>query len=409
MRMLKLRTLFIFRGLQALGIACFLCNPVTGQISGQGSPTVEQRLQALELKVQRLAKENADLRMQLQDEQQSFPRPLQVNPTGKESKLMVGGFLQGQAEFGHAVDPRWSGIPDRLFFRRARIYVGGGFAENFEFKAEIDLQGNTLGAGTAHMTRANEIYINWSKYEQANLRFGQLKPAFGVEALTSDTKLLTIERSLSSDRLADGRQLAASIAGVLPNKQLRYLAVVAQGNGSNVSANDNRKFQKSLRVEYTPWSHPHSSLILGANGLWTEDNSIGKVGFGFAGNRFAGEREMLGIDVQWMHAPVNINAEWLQGTFKPVGAVPADRFKAQGWHATAAYSVIPGKLQLVWREESFDPNTSVHGDAFNTTTLGLNYYLKGDDIKLMIDYLTGDPPGGNGKAERLLGRIQLVF
>jgi len=366
--------------------------------------SLEDRLNALEQRVQALAKENTDLKKQL-GWKESTP-PVLAQPGGKETRVTVGGFLQGQAEFGHASDTRWNGVKDRFFFRRARIYVAGSFAEDFDFKAELDLQGNTLGASTGNLARANEIFINWRKYPAANLRFGQLKPAFGAETLLSDTKMLTIERSLASERLTDGRQLAIGALGDLFGKKLSYYAVVAQGNGSNVSANDNNKFQQSARIVFTPISTAHDKVALGVNGLWTTDTGITKSDLGLAGNLFTGSRSMSGLDAQWTHGPLELGAEWLHGSFRPTGGVS---FKAEGWHATAAYFLIPAKLQAVYREESFDPNTATGGNTFRTHLFGLNYYVKGDDIKFGLDYLDGHVPGSTKDGGRVLSRVQVIF
>ena len=366
--------------------------------------SLEDRLNALEQRVQALAKENTDLKKQL-GWKESTP-PVLAQPGGKETRVTVGGFLQGQAEFGHASDTRWNGVKDRFFFRRARIYVAGSFAEDFDFKAELDLQGNTLGASTGNLARANEIFINWRKYPAANLRFGQLKPAFGAETLLSDTKMLTIERSLASERLTDGRQLAIGALGDLFGKKLSYYAVVAQGNGSNVSANDNNKFQQSARIVFTPISTAHDKVALGVNGLWTTDTGITKSDLGLAGNLFTGSRSMSGLDAQWTHGPLELGAEWLHGSFRPTGGVS---FKAEGWHATAAYFLIPAKLQAVYREESFDPNTATGGNTFRTHLFGLNYYVKGDDIKFGLDYLDGHVPGSTNDGSRVISRVQVIF
>lgn len=376
-------------------------------LPAQTAPSVEERLKALEQQVQGLAKENAELKQQLG--WKGAAAPVLPQPGGKETKLIVGGFLQGQAEFGRAADPRWAAVKDRFFFRRARIYLAGSFAEDFDFKAELDLQGNTLGAGTGQLARANEIYINWRKYAFANVRFGQLKPAFGAEALASDTSIFTIERSLASDRLTDGRQLAASVAGELWGRKLSYLAVVANGNGSNVSANDNSKFSKSARLAYTPVATAGDKLTIGVDGLWTDDVNVTKSDLGLPGNLFTGSRRMSGVDVTWTHGRLDLNAEWLHGTFKPAGALPAARFVAEGWQATAAYFLIPAKLRAVVREEAFDPDTAIGGNTMHTTTLGLNYYLKGEDIKFMLDYLNGQVPGSTTDGGRLLTRVQIVF
>ncbi|MDI1335177.1 MAG: porin [Lacunisphaera sp.] len=376
-------------------------------LSAQTVPTVEERLKALEQQVQTLAKENTDLKKQLG--WKDTVAPVLPVPGGHEARLVVGGFLQAQAEFGHAADPRWNGVNDRFFFRRARIYLAGSFAEDFDFKAELDLQGNSLGASTGNLARANEIYVNWHKYPFANVRFGQLKPAFGAEALASDTSIFTVERSLSSDRLTDGRQLAAAVFGEVLDKKVNYLVIAANGNGANVSANDNSGFQRSARVTFTPVATASDKLVLGVDGLWTTDTAVSKSDFGFTGNLFSGSRNMRGADLFWTHGRFDLNAEWLHGTFKPASATPAAKFSAEGWQATAAWYLIPAKLRAVFREESFDPNTSIGGNTIRTSVFGLNYYLKGEDIKFMIDYLDGRVPGSSTDGGRVLTRVQVIF
>lgn len=369
--------------------------------------SLEDRLTALERQVSDLSRENAVLKQQL-GWKGAVP-PVLLQPGGKENRLVVGGFLQGQAEFGHASDPRWVGVKDRFFFRRARIYLAGSFAEDFDFKAELDLQGNTLGAGTGQLARANEIYLSWRRYAFATLRFGQLKPAFGGEALESDTSLFTIERSLANDRLTDGRQLAVSFAGDLFKKKVRYSAVVANGNGANVSANDNSGFSKSARVTFVPVATANDQVSIGVNALWTEDVNAMKSDLGLSGNLFTGARAMRGVDVAWAHGRLDLKAEWLRGTFKSAGVLTAGRFEAEGWQVTAAYFVVAARLQAVIREEAFDPDRALAGNAFHLTTVGLNYFLKGEDIKFMVDYLDGQIPGTDADGGRILSRVQIVF
>lgn len=372
-----------------------------------GEPTVEDRLKTLESLVQNLARENAELKKELGWKDNKVP--VLVQPVGKETKLSVGGFLQAQGEFGQAADSRWTGVKDRFFFRRARIYVTGSFAENFDFKAELDLQGNSLSAGTGLLARANEIFICWRKYDFATVRFGQIKSAFGAEQLASDTRLFAIERTLSNDRLTDGRQLGLSVGGDLLDKKISYLFVLSNGNGVNVSANDNSKFNKSAHLYFTPVATKENKLVFGAGGLWTEDVNVSKSGFGFAGNLFTGERYSWGADAQYNHGPFDLSAEWLHNTFKPANALPAAKFEAEGWQVTAAYFVIPSKLQAVIRREGFDPNTAVGADATRSWTVGLNYLIKGEDLRLMLDYIHGEVPGSTTDGGRWLTRMQVLF
>jgi phosphate-selective porin OprO and OprP len=371
--------------------------------------SVEERLNALEARVQELSRENTDLKKQLgwKDEK----APTLVQPAGRPTRLAVGGFLQGQGEFGGAPDSRWSGATanDRFFFRRARVFVSGVLPNDFDFKAELDLQGNTLGGGTGHRVQGNEIFINWRRFPEANVRFGQLKPAFGAEQLASDTRLLTIERYLGNDRLTDGRQLAAAVLGELFEKRLSYLVVFGNGIGSNVSGNDDNHFQRSARVAFTPIAEKGRKFIVGLNGLWSEDTAVARAGLGFTGNTFAGKRDGVGADAALTLGRFDLSAEWLKLDYRPADAAPRAQFDAEAWQVTAGAFLLPGKLQAIVRREWFDPNSYRGGDVVQSWVLGLNYYLRGDDLKFQVNYLRGDRAAGHDDQGRLLTRMQVMF
>lgn len=370
-------------------------------VTAGAASDLDERLAALERTVQELAAENRALR-----ESFGIPRGAPAAESSRALQMLrVGGFLQGQAEFGGAADPRWAGTRDRFFFRRARIYVAGTMADDFEFKAEIDLQGNTLGAATGNLARANEIFIGWKKIDSAQLRFGQLKPAFGAEALSSDTKMLTIERSLASDRQTDGRQLAVAAAGKSA-AGFGYYVVVANGSGSNVSANDNNAFQRSARLTYATSLPAWGKWTAGVNVLQTRDAGVAKAGFGLPGNQFHGEREMSGADFEWQRGRFTISGEYLRGEWDPTNA---PTFESAGWQLTGAFMVWTPRLQAVVRAEEFDPNRAIAHDTWRTLTLGVNFYLKGDDLKFQLNYLRGQNDAVAEAADRVVARVQLVY
>lgn len=389
----------------SLGMLC-ACGSAVAQSS-------DERLNRLESQVQKLSQENADLKKQL-GLTDTKTTPSLVRPGGNTSNLSVGGFLMGQAEFGNAPDSRFAGMDDRFFFRRARINVAGNFDPvPWDFKTEIDMQGNTLGASTGNTSRANEIFINWHQYSFANLRFGQLKPAFGYEQLTSDTKTPTIERFLANDRLIDGRNLAVGAAGTFANSKFTYYTVLAMGNGSNVSKNDNNKFQPSLRVTMAPYTGKlgdmNSKLTLGANILSDENTGLSRSDLGLTGNSFTGKRDMYGVDAQWTLGDFYLGGEYIECKFRPENNVPFDSFRAKGWHGTLGYFVIPGKVQTIVRREQFDGNKAIGGNTFKEWVFGINYYIKSYDVELQANYIIGDGPGDTYDKGRLLTRVQVCY
>lgn len=377
--------------------------------------SVEERLKKLESQVDGLQKENTELKKELGYDPKK-PATF-VKEAGKGSKMTLGGFLHLQAEFGDSPDARYNGIEDRFLMRRARINVQGSFLENFDYKAEIDFGANSLSEQTGSRGALTDLFLNWNKFEYANLKAGQYKTHFGWEQIVSDTKLLTIERSLPNDRLTDGRQIGASVTGAVLEKRLSYAIGMFNGTSVNNSFNDNDHFMYTARIQGTVLKTDDKKWPVewnvGLNGLTSKDGGTGgtitKGGLGFTGNNFSGDRNAWGVDTQVKVGPFDVQAEYIRSRFEPDNNTPANGFEADGWYLLGGYFVVPKYLQAVVKFEGFDPNKGAAGNSSEVWTFGLNYYIKGDDLKLMANYLYGDQDGvGEGKG-RLLLRAQVMF
>src|SRR5213596_1840246 len=231
------------------------------------------RLEKLERAVELLAKQNAELQAEiksLKKETASVPDgkfkkkvtydgktyvekavveekpPVYVQQRGPELKLVLGGFIQANFEDGDvsAFEGRFgeTALKDRFRLRRARITLTGDFAEQFDFKIEGDLEQsdaaitalktvNVVTGQTTTVTNSNrtefsgtDIFINWHGIPEMNLKVGQWKAPFGLEQITPDTQIYTIERSLPTGALTPERQIGVQLWGkpltnVLPDEK----------------------------------------------------------------------------------------------------------------------------------------------------------------------------------------------
>ena len=143
--------------------------------------------------------------------------PLYVQQRGVELKLVLGGFVQVNFEDGavSAFEGRFgqTAIDDRFRLRRARINLTGDFAEQFDFKMEGDFgqSDGTLGNRTAFS--ATDVWVNYHQFPAAQIKAGQYKAPFGLEQLTPDTTLFTIERTLPTGAITPARQIGAELWG----------------------------------------------------------------------------------------------------------------------------------------------------------------------------------------------------
>ncbi len=372
--------------------------------------------------------------------------PVFVVPRGSEIKFVLGGFIQINFEDGDvsAFEGRFgqTAQKDRFRLRRARINLTGDFAEQFDFKIEGDFgQGDGLNSNRLAFS-GTDIFLNWHQFPEAQVKVGQWKAPFGLEQLTPDTSLYIIERSLPTGAITPDRQIGAQLwgkpfANVWPDQKdlLTYYAGIFNGNGRNVSVNDNNNFMYVGRLELMPFKGKifgqDSSLKLGGDVLNSRDdagtnisqslnllvNADGSLSpFVLPG---ADERTAWGVDAWFKLGPFDLIGEYLQEKVngRTVNGVPpgfAD-FTTNGYYITAGYFLIPKKLQAAVRWEDLNPGQKGN-DGIHSITGGLNYYIHGDDLKLMVNYIhtwsdfrEANPQFGEDQFDEVIGRIQVIF
>src|SRR5437667_2618522 len=437
-------------------------------------PSDSERLEKLERAVEQLQKRNAELEAEVRSLKQqtaAVPEgkmktkitydgktyvekavveekaPLYVQQRGPELKLVLGGFIQTNFEDGDvsAFEGRFgkTALKDRFRLRRARIGMTGDFAENFDFKIEGDFEQND---GTSPSNRVDfsgtDSWVNWHQFPAAQIKVGQYKAPFGLEQLTPDTALLIIERSNTTGAITPDRQIGVELWGkpltnIWPAQKdlLTYYAGIFNGNGRNINNNDNNNFMYVGRLELMPFQGKvfgqASSLKLGGDALNSRDDAgtnisqSGNLLVNFDGSLSpftlpgADERTAWGVDAWFNLGPFDLIGEYLQEKVngRTVNGVPpgfAD-FTTNGFYVTGDYYLITKKLQAVVRWE--DLNTGqMSNDDINTITGGLNYYINGNDLKLMANYIhtwsdfrQANPQFGDDQFDEVIVRLQLMF
>lgn len=346
--------------------------------------------------------------------------PGAAKPAEREPVLTLGGLLQVQADVGDRGDSRFTSDNDRFYLRRARLNASGRFLEEFDFRLELDLAGS-LSNTSSLRAQMTDGYIHWNRYPVANVRAGQFKSPFGFEQLYGDPRLITIERSLVNDRLTASRQIGAQVGGDLLEKRLSYAVGAFNGNSVNNNFNDDDRFFLAGRLAGVPWKGKlggqSASWSVGGNAYSSQDANVPLADLGLDSTPatpdrdgiFSGERTGTGLDTQLVAGPVEIWAEYLRARFEPDSGVPRPRFDADGWYGQGSVFVVPKRLQLVVKYETFDPSSKAEDDTTDTATLGANYYIKGHDLKLMLDYLHTDAPGAFESQDKVITRLQVIF
>ena len=362
-----------------------------------GADASDERFAALEKRLDALAAENIVLRRRL-GEPDAKPAAVAVVPAGKEAALSIGGFTQTHFESGTAPDARYVGLGNRFLLRRARLAATGTFAENVAFKLEGDFGNNSISARTGAAGQLTDAYVAWTRFPAASVRLGQFKTPFGFEQLTSDTKTATVERALPNDRLTLGRQIGATAFGALAGQRVNYSLGAFNGTGTNNGGNDNQKFLWAGRISAVAFDGKVAghriSFTTAANAFTTVDQGA-----------FTGRRIGRGVDAQLALGSAEVQAEWLRNDQHPFAGRPT---AAAGWALLGKFD-LSRQWQGVLRFENYDSNTATANTTTDLWTYGLNYRLKGEDLKLSFNYLVGRPPSPAPHGGRFLGRVQVLF
>src|SRR5437773_5917539 len=373
--------------------------------------------------------------------------PVYVQQRGPELKLVLGGFIQTNFEDGDvsAFEGRFgqTALKDRFRLRRARITLTGDFAEQFDFKMEGDFE-NSDGTSPSNRTdfSGTDIWLNWHQFPAAQVKIGQYKAPFGLEQLTPDTQLLTIERTLPTGAITPDRQIGAELWGkpftsIWPEQKdlLTYYAGIFNGNGRNITVNDNNNFMFAGRLELQPFTGKiagqPSFLKLGGDVLNSRDEA--GVNISQSSNLLVNsdgslspcnlpspdERTAWSVDAWLELGPFDLVGEYLQEHVegRTVNGVPPtfSNFTTDGFYVTGGYYLLPKKLQAVVQWQYLNPGQKGN-DGLYSILGGLNCYIHGNDLKLMVNYIhtwsdfrQANPEFGEDQFDEVIGRLQWMF
>jgi phosphate-selective porin OprO and OprP len=459
--------MFTYKSSVILFVAALLtCAPLLAQ-------TQDERLQKLEQAVKALQQENAALKQEINALKGPASAPATTNKVttidsvlnatnrspfalnvGKEAKLKLGGFVHFNGEFGdpasaegnfsdNDLTPSRNVTRDRVRLRRARINVSGEFFEDFDFKFEGDFaQGDGL-SGSRTAFSGTDLFANWHRFPEAQIKLGQWKAPFGLEQLTSDTTLYTAERSLVTTALTLDRQVGAAVWGkplmhILSTNHadlLEYSVGIFNGSGRNITINDDDNFMYVGRLAVLPFKskvgEQPTSMRFGVNAYTSRFGAGARVSP--AGNlrlnpldgaltafspTNSSRATGWGADYTFNLGPFDLIAEYLEGKYEALDRVTFNEFTTNGYYIQPSYflPIMGGKkFQIVGRWETFNPGQTANDDI-KSIVGGVNYYINGDALKLMLNYVHTwsdfrhrNPAAGQDEFDMLLARFQLMF
>ena len=345
-----------------------------------------------------------------------------VPAAAQQTSLNVGP--NGAITFtpGLRVQPRYTydnadGNND-FFVARVRFKGAGnafGIATYFT-ELKLDNVGRFARTVSAQIENA---WMNFALQPALAVRVGLYDAVFSRDALTSDSKLLFMDRSLVKDALT-AVGLADNTVGLLAHSRpakgrveisggvFDNLAFETGGTGANARQAD-------------------GAMVQGRIGFHALDPApVG--GYGDYQGSYLGSGRRLSIAVSAAYL-TKAKIDTTQVDLLGFGAdvfFNTGRFTAQaeygqydqdastgdvlgkGWYAQAGY-LVTSRIELAARYQQLDPTDASASDRVDWTSVGANYYVRGHNLKVQADYTFKHEQVSQVNNDLLQVQLQLDF
>ena len=277
---------------------------------------------------------------------------------------------------------------------------------------------------TDNRVTLQEAWMQWKISPRFKLKVGQTLPPMGLERFTPDEMLFSIERSLPTDSLIPNGKLGDSFArdygvltsGFFSRPKLGYDLAVMGGNGANEGHLLHRgSYLLAGRLTWKPYRLPQDGVDVQMGGAMSFrrnhnlDLSQQLPGSGKLGYRnFDGQDYHYNAFLALDKGPASFRGEGFWARYHACRPkLPS--LNAMGFYVQAAYFLHP-RLQAVAKFEYFDPNEVLHNSQdLRWTTLGLNLYLVGNQLKLQANYIFKTERQGEIHNDTFIVQLQFFF
>jgi phosphate-selective porin OprO/OprP len=245
--------------------------------------------------------------------------------------------------------------------RRARVDLKGSVTPFFSYRLQVDF---------VDKPKMIDAYGEIKLADYFSITAGQFKIPFSMENLTSSNKLEMIDRSQVVEALVarskdvignqNGRDIGIQAGGTFLKVKdipfIEYRIGVFNGSGINVADTANSEKDISGRLIFSPLK-----------------------GFSFGGSIYHGwdkaikpdvagrsqTRNRIGAELSYVMSSFSLKGEFISGK--------DGKTNRAGWYIQAGYFVIPQKLQVLGKYDTYDPNTSASKNITTNYVFGANY------------------------------------
>ncbi len=313
---------------------------------------------------------------------------------------------------------------------RLRLKGGGDVFGLAKYYTEIKIDSQGKSGGGNGSAAVENGWLDFTVIPDLDVRVGLYDVPFSRNALTSDSKLLLVDRSLIKDELSS-LGLADNTVGVLAHGRpfggrFEYSGGVFsnekfEAGDTNAGKNSDELMPAGrIVVHLLDPAKPRGygdyrgsyigqgqRLAVGTNFAYLGSARDGAVG--------AEEFDLYawGVDLFFNLGAFTLEAEYDQFKQNMSGGSP--NIKGDGWYVQGGYLLPPvlssfpslPPIEIAARYQELDPDDTVGGDKQWWTTVGFNIYIREHHLKIQTDYTFKSEQGTN--VENNLFQTQLQF
>lgn len=283
------------------------------------------------------------------------------------------------------------GFSSSFSVRKARIEMNGTMYRKWLKYAITYELSETSGSNDS---KFKDVYLQFAKFDQANLMAGQFKVPFSMQELASDTRQQFVDRSITNV-FAPARDQGVTVTGTfLEKKRLGYAAGVFNGSGDAVRQDD-----QGLMVAGRVWFDPFGEFKLGEGTVDAGDDHQVHFGLAYRTGEVArgtdddeifedpDDQSAFNFEAAWRWNRLAATAEYFLQTNEFANPAVAPDLDQEGWHAQVAFAAIPQKLELGLRYALVDGDTDASNAQSTESRFGVNYYILKHNLKLQADFV----------------------
>lgn len=215
-----------------------------------------------------------------------------------------------------------------------------------------------------------DAYYETHRIPHHRILIGNSRPGVGYEGAQSPYTLPFINRSQISRNLANVRKVGIRVRS--------DYSLVDYDIGGYSSGTFFSEFMPG--VEFDGW--------VNLKPLAKTDGKRGKLTTGggiVAGNRHSTNYCVGGAYIGYTYKNLWTRMEYAVANGSNGGSGLTNK-KRQGWYVTLGYHLTK-KLELLARYDEFDPDRKISANNQREYTAGINYYVKGQALKLILNYI----------------------